>query len=212
MNNKDKIVIFGAGGHGKVVLDILSEMGADVIGFIDDDKRKKSTKISGVEVLGDLSTVKNRNLKVALGIGDNIARCKVFKKAQALGLKMASAIHPKAVVSQDAQIKEAVVIMPGAVVNAGAILEDGAVVNTAATVDHDCRLERFCQVWPGAHLAGNVRVGEFSYVGTGASVIQNIRIGKNVMIGAGAVVVRDVPDDVTAVGVPARVLQDKRNG
>ena len=208
MNKEKGIIIFGAGGHGRVVLDILLESNATVLGFLDDDKNKFGQKIRGFKVLGNWSYIKNRDSVVlALGIGDNVIRESIFRKAKDADLSIISAIHPKAIVSKDVIICEGVVIMPGAVVNAGTVLKEGVVINTGATVDHDCYLDRFCQIWPGAHLAGTVKVGELSYIGTGASVIQNINIGKNAMIGAGAVIISDVPDNVTVAGNPGRVIK-----
>lgn len=206
--SKDKVIIFGAGGHGKVVLDILIESGASILGFIDDDRARIGQKIRGFSILGDFSYLEKRNsLNIALGIGDNVIREKIFKRAKNMNIPVASAIHPGAIVSKDIKIKEGVVIMPGAVVNSGTVLEEGVVVNTGASVDHDCYLEKFSQIWPGAHLAGSVRVGEFSYVGTGASVIQNINIGNNAMVGAGAVIISDVPDRATVAGNPGRIIK-----
>jgi len=212
MIKKNKIFIFGAGGHGKVVLDILLESGVDVLGFLDEDANKLGKKINGFKVLGNWSYIKKvkKSAHIALGIGDNKAREKISMKAKKSKIAIISVIHPKSVISKSAKIGEGAVIMPGAVVNASSVLKDGIVVNTGATVDHDCCLERFCQIWPGAHLAGNVRVGEFSYIGTGSSIIQNIKIGKNVVIGSGAAVVNDVPNNVTAVGVPARIINKNR--
>ena len=208
MNRKDKVVIFGAGGHGKVILDILLESKANIAGFIDDDEKKTGQTIHGFEILGNWSYLRNKkSIKIALGIGNNKIRENIFKKAKSKGIKLYSAIHPKAVVSRQTKLGEGVVIMAGAVVNPGSILEDGVVVNTGATIDHDCCLKRFSHIWPGAHLAGTVHVGEFSYVGTGASVIQNIKIGSKVMVGAGAVVISNIPDGVTAVGVPAKIIK-----
>jgi sugar O-acyltransferase (sialic acid O-acetyltransferase NeuD family) len=208
---KDAILIFGAGGHGRVVLDILLESGANIAGFLDDDKEKIGRKIHGFEVLGGLSFLKNKkNIYVALGIGNNKVREKIFRRVKDIGAGIVRALHPRAIVSSYARIGEGVVIMPGAVVNTGTIIEDGAVVNTGATIDHDCHLGSFCQIWPGAHLAGAVRVGEFSYVGTGANVIQNITIGKDVIIGAGAVVISNLPDNSTVVGNPGKAI--KKNG
>jgi len=180
---KDKIVIFGAGGHGKVVLDILIESGMTILGFIDDDKAKIGQKIRGFNVLGDFAYFeKKKSVTLVLGIGNNVIREKIFNKAKNMGIGITSAVHPKAIVSKDVKLGEGVVIIPGAVINSGTVLEDGVVINTGASVDHDCYLGRFSQVWPGAHLAGSVRVGEFSYIGTGAAVIQNINIGKVISI------------------------------
>jgi len=208
MNNKSKALIFGSGGHGKVILDILLKSGDDVLGFLDDDEKKFGQDIFGFKVLGGWSYLENnKDSAIVLGIGSNAIREKVFKKAKSLEIDIASAIHPQAIIAKNVSMGEGVVVMPGAVIGPDVTLEDGVVVNTSASVDHDCHLSRFCQIWPGAHLAGSVRVGEFSYVGTGASVIQNIKIGKNTMIGAGASVIKDIPDNVTCVGIPARIIR-----
>jgi sugar O-acyltransferase (sialic acid O-acetyltransferase NeuD family) len=208
ISKKDKVLIYGAGGHGKVVLDILLECGMNVLGFLDDDKNKIGQSINGFKIFGDrLFLAGNRKVNIALGIGDNKIREAVYRKVNAMRLPIISAIHPCAIISMNTQIGEGVVIMPGVVINTGTVLENGVVVNTGATIDHDCHLGRFCQIWPGAHLAGTVKVGQFSYIGTGVSVIQNINIGKNAVIGAGAAVISKIPDNVTVVGVPARVIK-----
>ena len=205
---KNSIIIYGCGGHGKVVLDILLEAKENVLGFIDDDLKKKGKKINGFPVLGNWSVLtQNKSAKVALGIGNNDVRKNIYEKASREGVGIASAIHPKSVISRFAKIGKGVVIMAGAVINPSVTIEDGVVVNTGATVDHDCHLKRFCHIWPGAHLAGTVSVGECSYIGTGAAVIQNINIGNCAMIGAGSVVIADVPDHVTVAGVPTRILK-----
>jgi len=211
MKTKEKILIFGSGGHGKVVLDILIESGANILGFIDENKDKTGQKVNGYKIFGDWLYLNNlNNIKVALGIGNNAIRARVFKKLSAMNIGIIAAVHPRAIISRNVKIGEGVEIMPGAVINTGTTLEDGVIVNTGAIVDHDCRLERFCQIWPGAHLAGMVRVGEFSYVGTGAAVINNVSIGKRSIIGAGAAVVANIPDDVVAVGVPAKIIKENK--
>ncbi len=204
-------VIFGSGGHGKVVLDVLLESGIDVKGYIDDDASKHGSVINGKKILGGWDYLaKNKGVKIALGIGNNKIRACVFEKAKELGMEVVNAIHPKAVVSRSVKLGCGIVIMPGAVVNTNTVIEDGVCVNTCASVDHDCRLKKFCHIWPGANLAGTVSVGEYSYVGTGASVIQNLRIGNNVMIGSGAAVISDIPDGTTAVGVPAKAIKEAK--
>ncbi|MFC1510858.1 acetyltransferase [Candidatus Margulisiibacteriota bacterium] len=204
-----KVIILGAGGHGKVVLDIILELGFEVLGFIDEDKTKHGQIINGFMDLGGWPVLeKERQAILALGIGNNEIRRMAFERAKQMGISVLTAVHPKAIISKSVKVGNGVIIMPGAVVNTGTHIEDGVVVNTGATVDHDCCLGKFCQIWPGAHLAGTVRVGAGSYIGTGASVIQNINIGKNTMVGAGAAVVADLPDRVTAVGVPAKIIKD----
>src|ERR1041384_5856935 len=154
---KNSIVIYGAGGHGKVVLDILLEAQQNVVGFIDDDLKKRGEKINGLPVLGDWSYAsRNKSVKLALGIGNNEIRKKIYEKALREDVEVVNAIHPKAVISRSARIGKGVVVMAGVVINPSVTVEDGVVVNTAATVDHDCHLKRFCHIWPGAHLAGIV--------------------------------------------------------
>jgi len=152
MTKPTKVIIWGAGGHGKVILDILAESKIPVLGFIDDDKKKVNQSINGCRILGNaayLEKIKNkRAVKIALGIGNNEIRKTIFQKATALGFQVISAVHPRAVVSRHARLGRGVVVMAGAVINPSAILEDGAVVNTGASVDHDCYLEAFCHIWP----------------------------------------------------------------
>ncbi len=210
-----RVAVYGSGGHGKVVADIVVLQGEhDFVGYLDDDPGAASQSLSGhpVGLAGDhlKDIVHEWELKgVALGIGDNIARHGAAKRCQDLGLALVQAIHPAATIAPTAEIGEGVAIMAGTVVNPFAILEEGVTVNTAASVDHDCRIRRYAHLWPGARLAGNVEVGEFTYVGMGASVLQNLRLGSHVTVGAGAVVLQDLEDGVTAVGVPARPLGSK---
>jgi len=207
-NLKNNVVVYGAGGHGKVVLDILLESGVDVLGFLDDDQERVGQIVNGHKILGDFAYLDNdRSVSVALGIGNNEIRRNIYEKLSQSNVNVTTAIHPKATLSKEITIGRGVVIMAGAIINPSVVIEDGVVVNTGASVDHDCHLEKFVQVWPGAHIAGTVRIGECSYIGMGANVIQNINIGKNVVVGAGAAVVDHIPDDVLAVGVPAKILR-----
>ncbi len=207
----DKAIVYGSGGHGKVVLDILLESGFEVMGFVDDNKNQLGSVINGYPVLGDGSYLENKKkIKVALGIGCNSARENILHKLTTSNAEIISAIHPKAVISREVRLGKGIVIMAGAVVNPSTVIEDGVVVNTGATVDHDCHLAAFSHLWPGAHLAGSVYVGERSYIGMGAAVIQNIKIGRDVKIGAGAVVISDIPDNATAVGVPAKCVHGEK--
>ncbi len=202
------VLIFGAGGHGKVVLDILRNAAVEVAGFLDEDVRKEGATLGGLKILGGWDYLDSHpGSTVALGIGNNRVRARLAAELTGAGHLLTPAIHRRAIVCDDVLIGPGAVVMPGAVVNTGSTIETGCVVNTGATVDHDCRLAEFSQVWPGAHLAGAVTVGAGSYVGTGAAVIPNVTIGSNVMIGAGAAVVNDLPDDAVAVGVPARIIR-----
>jgi len=187
-----KLIIIGAGGHGRVIADSTDMP----IVFLDDNK--SSENIVGAFI--DIDSMQEKSDMVIVAIGNNTARIKLLD-----GLtNVATVVHPTAVVSNSASVGAGTVIFANAVVNACANVGRGCIINTAATVDHDCILEDGVHISPGAHLGGNVVVGSLSWIGIGASVKHGITIGKNVIVGAGAVVVHDVSDGKTVVGVPAK--------
>jgi len=207
-----KFVILGAGDHGRILLDLLLERGDEVIGFVDDDPSKQGIEVEGIPVVGDssiLPSLKRMGVAVALGVGNNEVRARLFKMACEAGLPLPPLIHPRAVVSKRAHLGEAVVVLAGAVVNIGAEVEENVCINTAALVDHDNKIGAHVHIFPGARLTGGVKVGEFSYIGSGAVILPYVKIGRNVTVGAGAVVIRDLPDHCVAVGVPAKVKRFK---
>jgi sugar O-acyltransferase (sialic acid O-acetyltransferase NeuD family) len=201
-----RVLVIGAGGHAKVVADILESYGIPVLGFLDDDSRLWGEKWHGLSVLGGIDLYAHyQPAGLVLGIGSNEVRQQI---AQRLGADAHSlwrcAIHPRAVVAPSAALGQGVVIAAGAIINPDVVLADHIIVNTAASVDHDCVIESFVHIAPGAHLAGNVHVGEGTLIGIGASVIPGKKIGRWSCIAAGAVVTRDIPDSTIAKGIPAR--------
>ncbi|HEX8339660.1 MAG TPA: acetyltransferase [Tepidisphaeraceae bacterium] len=209
------IVIIGAGGHGKVVLDAVLCAGRDqVIGFLDADPATHGRLICGVEVLGSPNALarmaRGGARGVIVAIGNNRVRQQYAVEAAAGGIELVNAIHPAATVSRFATVGRNVFVAAGAVVCADARLADGVVVNTAAVVDHECDVATAAHLCPGAVLTGRVRVGERAFVGAGARVLPCLRIGSDSVVGAGAVVRADVPDGTTAVGVPARLLNSNK--
>lgn len=209
------VVIVGAGGHGKVVLDILSAAGGHrVVGFLDADPALRGTAVGGLPVLGPVNLLaKLWQQKVRHGvvaIGDNRTRRRYGDLLREQGFTLANAVHPSAVVSAAATLGANVVVAAQAVVGVDARVDDFAIVNTGATVDHECHVGAAAHVTPGVRLAGRVRVGEEAFVGLGAIVIQCLSIGRGATVGAGAVVLTDVPDGATVVGVPARVVKAAR--
>lgn len=208
-----RVAVFGAGGHGRVVGDILESGGRhELVAYLDDDRAKEGQRLgrTPVRAAGGRLREVARELRfegVALGIGDNNVRARIVDRAREAGLEVVQALHPKSVLASSVTLGEGVVVMAGAVVNPFVQLAEGSVVNTSASVDHDCIVRRYAHLFPGARLGGTVDVGEFSYIGMNASVLQNCRIGARATVGAGAVVLKDVEDGSTVVGVPARKVK-----
>ena len=193
--------IYGASGHGKVVLDCLTASGFTVKGFIDDDQEK--SYFMDLPVIR-LEKFDPGNDKVIIAIGNNYDR---MKAAARFKFRFGIAIHPSAVVSPNSTMDEGCVVIPQAVINSGSHLGKHCIVNTKAWVGHDSVLDDYVHVGPGATICGNVRIGSFTWVGAGSTLRENITIGKNVMIGAGSVVVKDLPDNAFVTGIPARIIK-----
>jgi len=206
------IVIVGAGGHGRVVLDILRASNLHrPVAFIDADPALAGSRVGGVPVAGQanlLPKLRSQKVKGAIiAIGDNRARVRYARMAAEQGFELINAIHPSAVVSPTAKLGQNIVIAAGAVIGTDAELSDSVLVNTSAVIDHECRIGEGAHLCPAAALAGRVRVGDGAFVGLGCRVIQCLSVGAHATIGAGSVVIRDVPADATVVGVPARVIK-----
>ena len=206
------MVIVGAGGHGKVVLDILRAAEKyKPIGFLDADPALAESYVGGLPVLGSINAIatlrRQRVRRAVVAIGDNRTRAKYAALLLEQGIELVNAIHPAAFVSPTASIGSNVVVAARAAVGTEARLADSVIVNTSAVVDHECDLGEAAHVCPGAALAGRVRVGRGAFIGAGARVIQCRTVGVHATVGAGAVVIRDVLDDSTVVGVPARPVR-----
>ena len=207
-----KIIVYGASGHGKVVLDIL--LAADtpnVAGFVDDSPGQRGKTVLGRIVLGDGAwldeEVRRGDVCVALGIGNNMVRHGIAEGLRRAGASLHLAVHPRATVSASARVGDGTVVMAGVVINPSAIVGEGVILNTCCVVEHDVVVGHFAHISPNATLGGGVHIGDFSHVGLGASILPGIRIGAHVIIGAGATVTRDLEDAIVAVGVPARVTR-----
>lgn len=210
-----RVVGLGAGGHAKVLIDLLRLLGDyQVVGLVDPRQDLWGTHVLGVPVLGSdelLPRLREQGVAhafIGVGtVGDVRVRRRLYELARSGGFQLVPAIHPRAVVAASAQLGEGPTVLATAVINAAACLGANVIVNSGAVVEHDCVLDDHVHVATGAHLAGGVHVGEGSLVGIGAAVRQGLRIGRYAVVGAGAVVVHDVPDAVVVAGVPARVLR-----
>jgi UDP-perosamine 4-acetyltransferase len=214
MTERTRVLGLGAGGHAKVVLEILVAAGIDVIGLLDPRRDLWGTIVLGVPVLGDDSLLPVHYhggvSHVFIGLGsasDTRPRRRLYEHATENGFDVVAAVHSSASVSPSARIGSATTILAGAVVNADAELGVNVIVNSNAVVEHDCRVGSHVHVASGAVVASGVRIGNGVHVGAGATVIQGVEIGDGAVVGAGAVVVGDVQPGTVVVGVPARVLR-----
>jgi sugar O-acyltransferase (sialic acid O-acetyltransferase NeuD family) len=203
------IFLFGAGGHGRAVTEIVRRGGKYRIArVLDDDPQATapdgSRVAGGRELLPDLARDGLRLGFVA--IGNNADRELVTMLAKAAGLSLATIVDPAAVTASDARIGAGTVLMPMTFAGAGGSIGDGAIINTSTTVDHDCVVGDYAHLSAGVHLTGGCRVGARSFVGIGAVLGRPVTLGERVIIGAGAAVITDVADGVVAVGVPARPM------
>lgn len=194
------VVILGAGGHARVIADILVGSGREVMGFFDDNPSRTNLPFPLLGRLDDAIPMLE-TVDFIIGIGDNRVRETV---AVRLGGKAnyACAVHPDAVVAQDVQLHSGTVIMAGSVINTGTTIGYHCIINTGSTVDHDSDLEAFVHVSPGAHLAGAVKIGCRTWVGIGGIISNNVTVCQDVTIGAGGVVIRDIVCPGTYIGIP----------
>jgi len=205
-------IVIGSGGHAKVVIDILREQpDCELIGCLSPEPI--GSVANGVRVIGDDGLLpalfRDGAGHAFVALGDNRLRAKMLHHVSSLGFGVLNAISRHAVLSPSVTVGAGVAIMPGAIINADAVISDGVIVNTGATVDHDCRLDAHCHIAPGVNLAGNVHVGSGAFLGTGVRVVPGVHIGEWSTVGAGAVVISDLPDNVVAIGVPARITRQR---
>tara|TARA_R110002072_G_scaffold258339_1_gene416999 strand:- start:274 stop:876 length:603 start_codon:yes stop_codon:yes gene_type:complete len=195
-----QLYIYGASGHGKVVIEIIEALGKEVVTVFDDDEN--ITQLLDYPVLPKDNVNPDKKIPVLFAIGNNETRKKL---AESNGFLVTEPlIHPSAIVSPRATLKNGTVVMPGAIINSQAEVGQHCIINSGAVVEHDCVLDNYVHISPNAALAGDVKVGEGTQIGIGAQVIQGITIGNWCTIGAGAVIIKDVPDGATVVGNPGR--------
>lgn len=215
-----RVVIIGAGGSGRELLDVIDAVNQDepqykVLGYIVDPQYgSPGTLINEKPILGGFDWLSKRSKEILAicGVGPSHHRYQLVRRAEAIGCRFFSVIHPTAVVTRWIHLGEGVVIAAGSVLTNQIRIGNHVQINLGCTIGHDAILEDFVTLAPGVHISGNVTLREGAYVGTGSNLIQKLEIGEWSTIGAGSAVVRDVPANMTAVGVPAKAVKQREQG
>ncbi|HLF05338.1 MAG TPA: acetyltransferase [Dehalococcoidia bacterium] len=208
---REPVLIYGAGGHARVVVDMVELQERHTIaGLLDDRQELWGQRVMGYPVLGGFETLREarwQDCKLIIAVGGNAARQRLAEKAASLGFQFATAIHPSAQIARDVAVGPGTVVMANTAVNPGSAIGAHVIINTGASADHDNVVEDFAHISVGVHLGGEVRVGCGALLGVGVSVGPQVCIGRWAIVGIGAAVIQDIPDYVTAVGVPAKPIK-----
>jgi len=209
-----KVILIGAGGHAKAVIDILKKNNQEIeiVGLITKDAADIGEKVLGVPIIGtdkELSELFNKGIRYALiavgSVDNNFLRKKLYKKVANIGYTFINAFHPSSIISDYARFGTGNVVMAGVLVGPDTIIGNNVILNTGSIIEHDCIIEDHVHVAPGVKIAGGVTIGEASLIGIGSVIIQGIKVGKNVVVGAGTIVLEDIPDNAVVVGVPGKI-------
>ena len=210
MRGEAAIIILGAGGHAKVLIEALLASSAVIKGIVDSNPTLAGSRILGVPVLGGDDVVDEftpSQIRLVNGVGSiglPILRQRLYERFKVSGYDFATVIHPSAVVASDVILGEGAQIMAGAVIQPGCHIGINSIINTRASVDHDSIVGEHVHVAPGVTMSGCVKIGMGSHIGTGATLIQGKSIGRGCLVAAGAVVTKDIADGAMVRGVPAR--------
>ncbi|GLX78787.1 acetyltransferase [Thalassotalea insulae] len=205
-----KLLIIGAGGHGRVIADCAEASRQYCeIAFLDDSYPEREQNLAW-PIIEKSSTWKSfkDEYSFALAIGNNQARLALYRALDEANVHLPNIIHPAAIISSHSELGKGNVVFANAVINPGSKIGNACIINTSASVDHDCQLADAVHISPGAHLAGSVKVGQCSWFGVSSSSVQAICIADNTQIGAGAAVTKDTEANGLYVGVPARRIKD----
>ena len=202
---KNKLLIIGASGHGKVVADIALKMNKwQSVVFLDDDETLRTSM--GIEVIGKSKSAYEllHDYDICVAVGNNAIREKLQTELESKGASLPALIHPTVVIGEQVNVGSGTVVMAGVVINCCTRIGKGCIINTGSTIDHDNVIGDYTHISPGVHLAGTVKVGQSTWIGIGSIVSNNVNIISGCKVGAGAVVVKDIKDPGTYVGVPVR--------
>jgi sugar O-acyltransferase (sialic acid O-acetyltransferase NeuD family) len=209
-----KIVIVGAGGFGREVLEIFKDQNKtenqwDILGFLDEKEDMWGKIINNYPVLGGLDWFDNKkDVGCVIAIGNPKTRKRIAQLLVGYHVRYFNAIHPSVIISDFIGLGTDVIICAGSIVSVNSSIKDHVIINLKCTIGHDAVLENYCSIMPGVSISGEDHLGEGVYVGTGATIIQQITVGHWSIIGAGATVLSDVPEKVTAFGLPAKIMKN----
>lgn len=205
----DRLVVFGCGGHAKVVVEAaLAASPLREIVILDDAESAGGRSIFGIPVSGTRDRLPSlRDSPAIVAVGDNRARSDLLAWFRAQGHPLETIVHPRATIGNSVALGPCVFVSAGATIIAEAQIAAGAIINTGASVDHDCCVGEAAHVGPGVHLCGNVTIGARALIGVGAAIRPGISVCEDVIVGAGAVVVRDITAPGIFAGNPARPLR-----
>lgn len=209
------LILIGAGGHAKVLADVIQLEKRPTLGVVDADPSKHGKGVLGLLVLGGEEVILTRlqhtiDLVNAVGsVHSMTARAAVYERWTAAIYMFARIIHPSAIIARSASLGDGVQVLAGAVIQPEAKIGSNTIINTRVSVDHDSIIGAHCHLAPGVSVSGNVKIGDRTHVGVGASIVQGVTIGAGCLIAAGAVVIRDVPDGQAVCGVPAKPMKSR---
>ena len=212
----EKIVIFGSGGHARVIADIIEKEGKyEIIGFLDDNENRIGKKELGYKILGKIKEFPELNAGGGIiAIGDNWVRNKVQEKIKEINplFKFIKAVHPSTNLGKNTIIGDGTVVMANVNINPNTKIGAHCILNTCSSIDHDSIMEDYSSLAPGAVTGGEVKIGRYSAISIGATLKHQITIGEHSIIGAGAIVLKDVPKNTVVYGVPAKVIREREIG
>jgi sugar O-acyltransferase (sialic acid O-acetyltransferase NeuD family) len=212
-----KIVIAGAGGFGREVLEIYKEQNKiqnqwDILGFLDEKSALWGNLINNYPLLGGFDWFDtNKDVGCVIAIGDPKIRLRIAELLEKKGVTFYNAIHPSVIISDFVSLGKGVIICAGSIISVNSTINNHVIINLNCTIGHDAVLENFCSIMPGVSISGEDHLGEGVYVGAGATLIQQVQVGEWSLIGAGATVLVDVPKHVTAFGMPAKIMKKTDN-
>lgn len=207
------VIILGAGGHAKVLIDTLLRNSVSIIGLTDMKEETFGGKVVGFHVIGpddELLQYPPESVQLVNGLGSTNAtgrRKLLYEKFKQMGYSFLTVIHPSAIIAHDVHLAEGVQVMAGAIIQTESAVGENSIINTRATIEHDCVIGPHVHIAPGATISGGAVLGQGTFIGVSATVIQNIRIGEFATIAAGAIIIKNIPAGATAMGVPANVFE-----